>query len=217
MDGGDLRLQRSNSGCADFDSADLSRGTAADGDDVSDGSAARAGGGTEAGAGGTCYTVRTQMPGGQIFAPRVIPHDSYIAAKPEALPNINVAAIDQDGNGSGGELNPFGDDSQRPVVRARVTGPVRVSGLVVEGLLIRKTMPVYPPIAKASGTQGTVVLQATIAGDGSIENLRVVSGPAILQRAAMDAVKEWRYRPYLLSGEPVEVETTVNVVFKLQD
>ncbi|HUV71201.1 MAG TPA: TonB family protein [Terracidiphilus sp.] len=162
-------------------------------------------------------TVRTQMPGGQIFAPRVIPHDSYIAAKPEALPNINVAAIDQDGNGSGGELNPFGDDSQRPVVRARVTGPVRVSGLAVEGLLIRKTMPVYPPIAKASGTQGTVVLQATIAGDGSTENLRVVSGPAILQRAAMDAVKEWRYRPYLLSGEPVEVETTVNVVFKLQD
>ena len=78
-------------------------------------------------------------------------------------------------------------------------------------------MPAYPPIAKASGTQGTVVLQATISRSGTIENLRVVSGSVMLQQAAMDAVKEWRYRPYLLNGEPVEVETTVNVVFKLQE
>ena len=89
--------------------------------------------------------------------------------------------------------------------------------MVVEGMLIQKTLPVYPAIARASGTQGTVVLQATISRNGTIENLRVVSGPAMLQQAAMDAVKEWRYRPYLLSGEPVEVETTVNVVFKLQE
>ena len=78
-------------------------------------------------------------------------------------------------------------------------------------------MPAYPPIAKANGIQGTVVLQATISRSGTIENLRVVSGPVMLQQAAMDAVKEWRYRPYLLNGEPVEVETTVNVVFKLQE
>jgi protein TonB len=58
-------------------------------------------------------------------------------------------------------------------------------------------------------------LQATISREGTIENLRVVSGPPILQQAAIDAVKQWRYRPYLLNGEPVEVETTINVDFRL--
>ena len=82
--------------------------------------------------------------------------------------------------------------------------------------MIQRPSP-YPIIAKETGTQGTVVMQATISQSGTIENLRVVSGPAMLQRAALDAVKEWRYRPYLLNGEPVEVETTINVVFKLKN
>jgi protein TonB len=60
-----------------------------------------------------------------------------------------------------------------------------------------------------------VVLQATISKNGTIENLRVIGGPAMLQQAAMDAVRQWRYKPYLLNNEPVEVETTVNVIFSL--
>jgi periplasmic protein TonB len=76
-------------------------------------------------------------------------------------------------------------------------------------------VPQYPAIAKAARIQGTVVLQATISKAGGIENLRVVSGPPMLQQAAMDAVRSWRYKPYLLNGDPVEVETTVNVVFNL--
>ena len=60
-----------------------------------------------------------------------------------------------------------------------------------------------------------MVLQATISKQGTIEDLRVISGPAMLQQAAMDAVRQWRYRPYLLNNEPVEVETTVNVIFTL--
>jgi protein TonB len=60
-----------------------------------------------------------------------------------------------------------------------------------------------------------VVLQATISKTGTIEGLHVMSGPAMLQQAAMDAVRSWRYRPYLLNNEPVEVETTINVVFTL--
>jgi protein TonB len=87
---------------------------------------------------------------------------------------------------------------------------------MVEGLLVLKTLPLYPPIARASRTEGTVVLAATISKTGTIENLRVVSGSAMLQQAALDAVKTWRYRPYLLNGEPVEVETTVNVNFRLE-
>jgi protein TonB len=82
-------------------------------------------------------------------------------------------------------------------------------------MLLQKTQPVYPPIAKAARVSGTVVLQATISKTGAIENLRVVSGPAMLQQAALDAVRSWRYRPYLLNNEPVEVETTVNVIFTL--
>ncbi|MGC1460568.1 MAG: TonB family protein [Terracidiphilus sp.] len=159
--------------------------------------------------------AKLEMRGGQVFAPPSIPVGIKMVQEPEALPNINVATMD-DGNGTGGP-NPFGGENQRPVVSAAVRGPVRVSGLVVAGLLIDRRVPVYPPIAKATGTQGTVVLQATISRSGTIENLRVVSGPAMLQQAAMDAVKAWRYRPYLLSGDPVEVETTVNVVFKLQE
>ena len=87
--------------------------------------------------------------------------------------------------------------------------------LVAVGLLLQKTTPVYPPIAKAARVSGTVVLQATISKTGTIENLRVISGPAMLQQAARDAVQQWRYRPYMLNGEPVAVETTVNVIFSL--
>jgi len=76
-------------------------------------------------------------------------------------------------------------------------------------------VPQYPAIAKAARIQGTVVLQATISKTGEIENLRVVSGPPMLQQSAMDAVRTWRYRPYLLNNEPVEVDTTVNVIFNL--
>jgi protein TonB len=93
---------------------------------------------------------------------------------------------------------------------------VRISSLVASSTAIYKAVPVYPAVALAAGVSGTVVLAATISKAGTIENLRVVSGPPMLQRAAVDAVEQWRYRPYLLNGEPVAVETTVNVVFNLQ-
>jgi len=157
----------------------------------------------------------TQMVGGQIFAPTRIPPTAYIPDQQEASPDINIATMDPGGSSATTDL--FRGQGQHPVVREVVKGPVRISSTVIEGLLIRKTMPIYPPIAKATGTQGTVVLQATISKSGTIENLRVASGHQLLQRAALDAVANWHYRPYLLNGEPVEVETTVNVVFKLQN
>jgi protein TonB len=75
--------------------------------------------------------------------------------------------------------------------------------------------PRYPTIAIAARMHGTVVLAATISRTGTIENLRVVSGPPMLAPAAQEAVRTWRYRPYLLNGEAVEVETTVRVIFNL--
>jgi protein TonB len=85
----------------------------------------------------------------------------------------------------------------------------------MQGMLIDKVIPAYPAIARATHMSGVVVLQATISRTGTIENLRVMRGPAMLRQAALDAVKQWRYRPYLLNGQPVEVETAVEVNFTL--
>lgn len=93
--------------------------------------------------------------------------------------------------------------------------PVPVSGGVSEGLLIRRVTPEYPTLAKQSRTQGAVVLSATIGKDGTIQNLQVLTGHPFLAKAAMDAVRQWRYRPYLLNGQPVDVETTITVNFNL--
>jgi len=85
---------------------------------------------------------------------------------------------------------------------------VRVSQGVVKGLLTRRIDPAYPTVARVARIHGEVVLTAIINKDGNIENLEVVSGHPLLAPAAIDAVKQWRYKPYLLNGQPVEVETT---------
>jgi len=79
------------------------------------------------------------------------------------------------------------------------------------GNIVSKVQPVYPPDAKAQGVEGSVVLRALIGKDGRVEKLAVMSGSPLLSGAAIDAVKQWVYRPYLLNGEPVEVDTTITV------
>jgi len=83
-------------------------------------------------------------------------------------------------------------------------------------MLIHQVKPGYPPLAKVTGTQGVVLLDAVIDKEGSIQSLRVISGHPLLNQAALDAVKQWRYRPTLLNGEPVEVSATITVTFTLQ-
>ena len=90
----------------------------------------------------------------------------------------------------------------------------RVSRMM-EGNLIFRVQPLYPPLAKQARIQGQVILRAAISRNGMIENLQVLSGHPMLVQAAIDAVKQWRYRPYSLNGEPVEVETQVTVNFML--
>ena len=97
---------------------------------------------------------------------------------------------------------------------ANPPGTVRVSAGVAAGMLMQPAaQPVYPPIAKAAHVQGTVVLHALISKTGDVQDLQVVSGPPMLTAAAMDAVRRWKYQPYLLSGMPVTIETTINVNF----
>jgi protein TonB len=107
--------------------------------------------------------------------------------------------------------------SSTPIAVPKVATPqrVRVSSGVQQGNLINKVTPVYPPIAKNARISGTVVLQAVISKTGVVENLRAISGHPMLIPAAVEAVKQWRYKPYFLNGEPVEVETTVSVIFSL--
>ena len=93
-------------------------------------------------------------------------------------------------------------------------GTVRVSQGVSQGLLLKKVQPTYPAIAQNLHREGTVQLLATISKYGEISKVQVLSGDPMLSRAAVDAVKQWEYRPYLLNGQPVEIETQINIVFK---
>lgn len=93
--------------------------------------------------------------------------------------------------------------------------PTRVSKDVMSGLIRQKVAPEYPEKARKQHIQGTVVLQATIGKEGDVENLQVISGDSMLAAASIEAVKQWKYKPYLVNGEPVEVETQVDVIFTL--
>jgi protein TonB len=86
---------------------------------------------------------------------------------------------------------------------------------MMDGYLIRRVQPDYPIIAKQARIQGPVVLAAVISTDGAIERMHVLSGHAMLIPAAINAVKQWRYRPYVLNGDPIEVDTQITVIFSL--
>jgi protein TonB len=105
----------------------------------------------------------------------------------------------------------------RPIMPAApitVARPVSVSHMS-EGDLLRKILPTYPALARSARVQGQVVLQAVISKQGAIENLKVLTGHPLLVPAAIEAVRQWRYRPYVLNNEPVEVETQITVNFSL--
>jgi len=160
--------------------------------------------------------VQSKMMTDQLAAPNQIPHDIKVVAQDEAPASSSFGGAGMEGLGSsGGNVigSVFGSGNKGPKVKGEAPTKLNISSGVAEGMLVKKTMPQYPAIAKSASISGTVVLQATISKAGTIENLRAITGPGILRPSAMDAVKSWRYRPYLLNGEPVEVETTVNVVF----
>jgi periplasmic protein TonB len=100
-----------------------------------------------------------------------------------------------------------------PIVKSN---PIRISTGSQAAKLIYQIKPAYPPLARQARIQGVVILEALIGKDGSISTLRVISGHTLLTQAAVDAVKQWKYQPTLLNGEPTEVVTTVTVTFTFQ-
>jgi periplasmic protein TonB len=160
---------------------------------------------------------------GQMMAPTVIPKKVEMIKEEELPPDVgNVGVVGGvpggvPGGSAGGVLGGIigGVGSALPPPPKAAPSRIRVGGNVQSASLVRQVMPVYPPIAKTAHISGTVVLHAIIAKDGTVEELTYISGPQLLMKNAMDAVKQWRYRPTLLNGEPVEVDTTISVVFTL--
>jgi protein TonB len=163
--------------------------------------------------------VVSELDNGELRTPTKIPKKILIA-KDEEQPVASTGVVGGvPGGVPGGQMGGVigGIISSTPVAVPKVATPqrVRVSAGVTEGLLIHKVQPVYPPLARSARIQGQVVLQAVIGKDGTIQGLHAVSGHPMLTPAAIDAVKQWRYKPYFLNGEPVEVDTQITVNFTL--
>ena len=162
----------------------------------------------------------------QISAPNRIPPTISEGDKEklgaDVLSTTNPAGTGGSGTSVGTGLISLFDDRNGPkppqpvVTSAPVPhAPVSISEGVVLGKLTHRVEPIYPIIARQTRTEGTVQLRAIISKDGTVEHLEVLSGSPLLVRAATDAVLQWRFRPTLLNGEPVEVHTYFTVVFHL--
>jgi len=166
--------------------------------------------------------IQSEIVNGQLRTPTKIPQKIQMIKEEEAPPPMNsMAGVvgGVPGGVPGGQMGGVigGIISSTPVSVPKAATPtrVRVSQGVTQGLLIRKVQPTYPPLARQARIQGAVLLQAEISKDGTIQNLRLISGHPMLTSAAIEAVKQWRYKPYILNGEPVEVETQITVNFTL--
>jgi TonB family protein len=127
---------------------------------------------------------------------------------PQAIPVMGIAS-------NSGDKALTGILQSAPAARTPILRTVRVSQGVSQGLVIKRVSPDYPAQARQLRIEGTVQLEATIGKDGSVSNLKVVTGHPILSRAAVEAVKQWKYKPYLLNGAAVEIDTQISVNFKL--
>jgi periplasmic protein TonB len=162
--------------------------------------------------------IQTNMINDQLRTPTKIPKKIEIIKEEEVPPQMAGVVGGVPGGIPGGTMNGvIGGIANSAAIVPKIATPtrVRVSQGVTSGLLIVHPQPTYPPLAKQARISGAVVLQAEISKDGSIQNLHVISGHPMLIQNALEAVKRWKYKPYILNGEPVEVETTITVNFTL--
>ncbi len=165
---------------------------------------------------------RAGASGAVHLSPWVVNRDlSFHRARPqgESTEVVPPGFLIGGGPGSGathGVLTPPPSDYLQPVLHPVATAKPLHQSVMMEGNLIRRVEPQYPAIARQIRLQGSVIIRAMISREGAIERTEVVSGPSLLAHAAVDAVNQWKYRPYYLNGEPIEVETRITVNFVLQ-
>jgi len=156
-----------------------------------------------------------QEPEPEVTQRLIVHNESPHAAQPAAPPeqeNVQAPSVALGAAPDTKTLAGLSSAASTPTAPAQV---VKVSQGVMEGLILKRVQPRYPAQAMQMRIQGAVQLQATISKSGDITNLKVVSGDGILGRAAQEAVKQWKYKPYYLNGEPVEIQTQILVNFKL--
>jgi protein TonB len=175
--------------------------------------------------------IPRQFDAGKLMAPKSVPKEIAVIREDELPPPSSGVAGVVGGVGSGVAGGTVGGvlggiiggipsaapppPPPPPVAKAVTPTRIKVGGNVQSAMIIRKTPPIYPQLAKSARVSGVVHLAAVIAKDGTIQELHSLGGPALLIQAAMDAVKTWIYKPTMLNGEPVQVETTIDVNFTL--
>src|SRR3984893_15416764 len=165
--------------------------------------------------------IQSEVINGQLRTPTKIPNKVQMIKEEEAPPALGAGGVPGGvpggipGGSTGGVMGGILSSANAAIPKVATPQRVRVSSGVSTGLLIKKVTPNYPQLAKQARIQGSVVLQAEISKEGTIQNLQLISGHPMLAPAAIEAVKQWRYKPYLLNGEPVAVETQVVVNFSL--
>lgn len=171
--------------------------------------------------------VTTEIQEGRLMAPKEIPKEIAMIKEDDLPPPSAGGGVlggvpggvagGSPGGVIGGIISSTPVAAPPPPPPPKVEAPkrIRVGGQVQAALAISRPQPIYPPLAKQARIQGVVRLEAQISKQGTIENLKVVSGHPLLVQSALDAVRQWRYRPTVLNNEPVEVITTIDVNFTL--
>lgn len=161
--------------------------------------------------------VARLIQSGKLMQPRAIPKDVAVFKEAELPPDV----INNNANDSGvfggipGQGLMAGNGPVVPPPKAAAPVRIKQGGAVTAASLITQTRPVYPSLARQARIQGTVVLHAIIDKEGKVAQLEVVSGHPLLVQSALEAVKQWRYKPTQLNGDPVEVDTTIQVTFTM--
>jgi protein TonB len=164
--------------------------------------------------------VQHLMDAGKLVQPKAIPKDIKIIKEDAEPPDMGGMAGGVPGGVAGGSAGGvlggvIGGAGTAPPPPKVSPKRVTVGGNVQAARLVNKVTPLYPPLARQTRISGTVRLHAIIGKNGGVEQLQVVSGHPLLVQSALDAVRQWRYQPTLLNGDPVEVDTEIDVVFSL--
>ncbi len=160
--------------------------------------------------------VARLIQSGKLMQPRAIPKEVAVFKEAELPPDVttNTGVTGGVFGGIPGQ-GLIGGQALPPPPKAAAPSRIKQGGNVTAASILSQTRPVYPALARQARIQGSVVLHAIIDKDGKVAQLEVVSGHPLLVQAALDAVKQWRYKPTLLNGDPVEVDTTITVTFTM--